>query len=239
MYPDTIVYVLEKDNDIYLISNTYNEMGKVNNDKVEENNIMIQSQTNNQLQTHENLHARLGDTLILSNELKLKVCKDFCDRDTQYYKTVDISCNTNVTIGYSEDDIKKFCIGKKVWDYNANELNIIDIERKQIKVNKVKVEQNVNSDKTVYKYKLPQRTLCWEVENTKTGEITYENTIEKEISLKLIVDGDKTTIVFDDGSKGYTKCLPTDEYNVQRGMDIAYLKALIKVLKKELENLVK
>ena len=103
MYPDTIVYVLEKDNDIYLMSNTYNEMEKVNNDNVKENDIMPKmTQTNNQLQTHENLHARLGDTLILSNGLKLKVCKDFCDRDTQYYKTVDISCNTNVTIVLQE-----------------------------------------------------------------------------------------------------------------------------------------
>ena len=162
MYPDTIVYVLEKNNDIYLMSNTYNEMKKV-----KENDIMLQ--TNNQLQTHENLHARLGDTIILSNGLKLKVCKDFCDRDTQYYKTVDTSCNTNVTIGYTEDNIKEFCIGKKAWDYDANEFDIVDIERKQVKVNKIKVEQNVNSDKTVYKYKLPQRTLCWEVENTKIG----------------------------------------------------------------------
>jgi len=198
-------------------------------------------QTNNQLQTHENLHARLGDTIILSNGLKLKVCKDFCDRDTQYYKTVDISCNTNVTIGYSEDDIKKFCIGKKVWDYDAKLHDIVDIIRKQVKVKKVKIEQNkiVNSDKQVYKYKTLPRKIYWEITNVKTNETTYEIVDAMEISLKLIVDGDKTTIVFDDGSKGYTKCLPTDEYNLEKGKDIAYLKALIKSLEREIEELVK
>jgi len=240
LYPNPIVYVLEKNNEIYLMSNTYNEMEKVNNNK-KENNIMTQSQTNNQLQTHENLHARLGDTLILYNGLKMKVCKDFCDRDTQYYKTVDISCNTNVTIGYSEDDIKKFCIGKKVWDYDANELEIVDIERKQIKEKKVKVKQNkiVNPDKQVYKYKLFPRTVYWVIENVKTGETTYEPFDIAEQSFKLIVNGDRTTIIFDDGSKGSTKCLSTDKYDFEKGRKIAYKYALIEVLKKEIEELVK
>ena len=238
LYPNPIVYVLEKNNEIYLMSNTYNEMEKVNNNK-KENNIMTQSQTNNQLQTHENLHARLGDTLILYNGLKMKVCKDFCDRDTQYYKTVDISCNTNVTIGYSEDDIKKFCIGKKVWDYDANELEIVDIERKQVKKRKEKVKQNVNTNKTIYTYKLLPRNICWTIENTKNGKITYEDVIAKEQSFKLIIDGNRTTVILNDGSKGTTKCLPTDEYNFKKGEDIAYLKALVKSIENRIEELVK
>ena len=226
---------------LYIIRNKFDECFELIDDEIEENNIMIQSQTNNQLQTHENLHARLGDTLILSNGLKLKVCKDFCDRDTQYYKTVDISCNTNVTIGYSEKDIKKLCIGKKVWGYGTDEFEIVDIERKQVKVRKVKVEQNktVNPNKTVYKYKLYPRTAYWVVENIKTGDTTYEPFNIAEQSLKLIVDGDRITVIFDDGSKGSTKCLPTDKYDFEKGRKIAYKYALIEVLKKELEELVK
>ena len=243
LYPNPIVYVLKKDNKIYLMSNTYNEMEKVNNNK-KEKNIMTQSQTNNQhnkLQTHGNLYARLGDTIILSNGLKLKVCKDFSDGDIQYYKTVDISCNTNVTIGYSEDDIKKFCIGKKVWGYGVDEFEIVDIERKQIKVKKVKVEQNkiVNSDKTVYTYTSFPRTVYWEIKNNKTGKIINENVTVKGELFKLIIDGDRTTVIFNDGSKGTTKCLPTDKYDFKKGEDIAYLKALVKSIENRIEELVK
>jgi len=226
---------------LYVMRNKFDECFELIEDKVKENNIMPQSQTNNQLQTHENLHARLGDTLILSNGLKLKVCKDFCDRDTQYYKTVDISCNTNVTIGYTEKDIKKFCIGKRTWGYDVDEFEIVNIERKKVKVKKVKVEQNkiVNPDKQVYKYKLYPRTAYWVVENIKTGDTTYEPFNIAEQSLKLIVDGDRITVIFDDGSKGSTKCLPTDKYDFEKGRKIAYKYALIEVLKKELEELVK
>jgi len=240
MYPNPIVYVLEKDNEIYLMSNTYNEMEKLNNDK-KENDIMTQTQTqtNNKLQTHENLHARLGDTLILSNGLKLKVCKDFCDGDTQHYKTVDISCNTNVTIGYSEDDIKKFCIGKKVWDYDANELEIVDIERKEIKVNKVKVEPNVNHNtkQKVFTYEMIPHSIHWKVKYN--NEIIDQETDSGSESYKLITNGNNTTIILDDGCKGFAKCLPSDEYNLDKGIDIAYTKALIKSYQKKLEGLVK
>jgi len=232
LYPNPIVYVLEKDNEIYLMSNTYNEMGKV-----KENNIMTQN--NNQLQTYENLYARLGDTLILSNGLKLKVCKDFCDRDTQYYKTVDISCNTNVTIGYSEKDIKKLCIGKKVWGYGTDEFEIVDIERKQVKVNKVKVEQNVNtnSKQKVFTYEMIPHSVHWKVKYN--NKIIDQETDSGSESYKLITNGNNTIIILDDGCKGFAKCLPSDEYNLDKGIDIAYTKALIKSYQKKLKELVK
>jgi len=239
LYPNPIVYVLKKDNKIYLMSNTYNEMKKVNNDK-RENDVMSQmTQTNNQLQTHENLNARLGDTLILSSGLKLKVCKDFCDRDTQYYKTVDISCNTNVTIGYSEDDIKEFCIGKKVWDYDANELDIVDIERKQVEGRKVKVEQNVNhnSKQKVFTYEMIPHNIHWKVKYNNV--IIDQKTDSGSESYKLITNGNNTIIILDDGCKGFAKCLPSDEYNLDKGIDIAYTKALIKSYQKNLKELVK
>jgi len=235
--PENTNYVL------YITRDKFDECFELIEEEVKENkkenNIM--PQTNNKLQTHENLHARLGDTIILSNGLKLKVCKDFSDGDIQYYKTVDISCNTNVTIGYTENDIKKFCIGKKIWGYDVDEFDIVDIERKQVKKKRDKVEQNktVNLDKTVYKYKLFPRTVYWVVENIKTGENTYEPFNIAEQSLKLIVDGDRTTVIFDDGSKGSTKCLPTDKYDFEKGRKIAYKYALIELLKKEIKEMIK
>ena len=95
------------------------------------------------------------------------------------------------------------------------------------------------NDKQVYKYKLFPRTVYWLIENVKTGETTYEPFDIAEQSFKLIVNGDRTTIIFDDGSKGSTKCLSTDKYDFEKGRKIAYKYALIEVLKKEIEELVK
>jgi len=227
---------------LYIVRNKFDECFELIKEEVKENDIMPQmAQTNNKLQTHENLHARLGDAIILSNGLKLKVCKDFCDGDVQYYKTVDISCNTNVTIGYMEDDIKKFCLGKKVWGYGVDKFEIVYIERKKVKVKKVKVEQNktVNPDKQVFTYTSFPRTVYWEIKNNKTGKITNENVTVKGESFKLIIDGDRTTVIFNDGSKGTTKCLPTDKYDFKKGEDIAYLKALVKSIENRIDELVK
>ena len=232
--PENTDYVL------YVMRNKFDECFELIEEKVEENDIMTQmTQINNQLQTHENLHVRLGDTLILSNGLKLKVCKDYRDRDTQYYKTVDISCNTNVTIGYMEDDIKKLCIGKKVWGYGTDEFEIVDIERKEIKKRKEKIEQNVNhnSKQKVFTYEMIPHNIHWKVKYNNV--IIDQETDSGSESYKLITNGNNTTIILDDGCKGFAKCLPSDEYNLDKGIDIAYTKALIKSYQKKLKELVK
>jgi len=235
--PENTNYVL------YIMRDKFDECFELIEDKVmekvKENIIMTQSQNNNKLQTHENLHARLGDTIILSNGLKLKVCKDFYDGDIQYYKTVDISCNINVTIGYSESNIKEFCIGKKVWGYDVDKFEIVDIERKKVKVNKVKIEQNVNhnSKQKVYTYEMIPHSIHWKVKYN--NEIINQETDSGNESYKLITNGNNTIVILDDGCKGFAKCMPSDEYNLDKGIDIAYTKALIKSYQKKLEELIK
>jgi hypothetical protein len=43
----------------------------------------------------------------------------------------------------------------------------------------------------------------------------------------------------DDGTKGVAKCSPEDEFNETKGIKIAYNRAKIKLLQKELNKLIK
>lgn len=58
-------------------------------------------------------------------------------------------------------------------------------------------------------------------------------------NIKLIFNNDVTVAILDDGSKGISKCLPEDDYNKDKGIEIAITKAKIKSLKKKLNKLIK
>jgi hypothetical protein len=56
-------------------------------------------------------------------------------------------------------------------------------------------------------------------------------------SYKAIYQGNKTIIILADGSKGVSKCSPEDKYDLQKGHDIAMVRAKMKSLVKELKKL--
>ena len=56
---------------------------------------------------------------------------------------------------------------------------------------------------------------------------------------KIIQNNNATIVILEDGSKGVSKCLPTDAYNETKGIKIAYLRAKMKSLNKELKLLTK
>ena len=58
-------------------------------------------------------------------------------------------------------------------------------------------------------------------------------------SYKLIINGNTTIVILDDGCKGIAKCMESDEYDMDKGVDIAYTKAIIKSSQKKLKGLVK
>ena len=76
-----------------------------------------------------------------------------------------------------------------------------------------------------------------EVEKEKFEFIT----IEIKDGIKITRKGKLTLVELPDGSRGASKCLPTDTYDRQRGYDIAFLKADIradeKVMKLKLQKL--
>lgn len=61
----------------------------------------------------------------------------------------------------------------------------------------------------------------------------------KSKSERVIHSGNRTIVILNDGSKGMAKCSPDDEYDKTKGIKIAYIRAKIKSLNKELKNLIK
>ena len=57
--------------------------------------------------------------------------------------------------------------------------------------------------------------------------------------VKVIRNGKVTVVVLEDGIKGVSKCLEEDTYDKAKGFEIAYTKACIKRLNKNLKELVK
>jgi len=56
---------------------------------------------------------------------------------------------------------------------------------------------------------------------------------------RIIHSGNRTIVFLDDGTKGMAKCGENDTYNKQKGTEIAYRRAKIKSLQKELKKLTK
>lgn len=63
----------------------------------------------------------------------------------------------------------------------------------------------------------------------------FSNKINSEIK-KVIKNGKATIVILSSGVKGVAKCLEEDTYNEETGIRIAYLKAKIKEMTKELKR---
>jgi len=79
--------------------------------------------------------------------------------------------------------------------------------------------------------------INWEIKHN--GEITHQTHDSGNESYKLIINGNTTIVILDDGSKGIAKCSLNDEYNMNKGIDIAYTRAIIESSQKKLRELVK
>lgn len=68
-------------------------------------------------------------------------------------------------------------------------------------------------------------------------EVKYGNFRIKEKKERVIHNGNATIVILDDGSKGVAKCSDEDDYSKLTGIKIAYIRAKIKSLQKELKIL--
>lgn len=73
-----------------------------------------------------------------------------------------------------------------------------------------------------------------EVVNRKVGSFGIA-----EKNQRIIFSGNATIVFLDDGTKGVAKCCPEDDFNETKGIKIAYLRAKIKSMQKELKGLTK
>ncbi|WP_010497778.1 hypothetical protein [Paenibacillus elgii] len=77
------------------------------------------------------------------------------------------------------------------------------------------------------------------VENNPTNTQCLFTNVELKEEIKVIKNGVATIVILSDGTKGVSKCLPEDEYDAEKGYEIALTKAKIKRLNKQLKKLIK
>lgn len=75
--------------------------------------------------------------------------------------------------------------------------------------------------------------------NQTTGDIKEDYFRINDKKERVIHNDNATIVILDDGSKGVAKCCPNEEYNKIKGIKIAYIRAKIKSLQKELKVLTK
>lgn len=77
----------------------------------------------------------------------------------------------------------------------------------------------------------------FELEEVKEYFKEYIEEIKADEDVKRVIYSDKVTVVIlNSGIKGIAKCLEEDEYDKKTGYRIAYLKAKIKEMNKELKR---
>jgi len=184
-------------------------------------------------------HAKLDDIVELSNGLKMEICED--EKYPRYYRTVDISTKENVTTIISEHSLKTYCIGNRVWGYGSDKFEIVNIKREEQEVkekkNKLESETKQKPINKVYTYEMIPHKINWRIKHN--NEVIDQIIDSGSESYKLIINGNTTIVILDDGSKGVAKCMESDEYDMDKGVDIAYTRAIIKSSQKKLKGLVK
>jgi hypothetical protein len=91
----------------------------------------------------------------------------------------------------------------------------------------------------IYEYQPYILTVTSESSKDNFEEVFVHNLEQERETAKVIFNGDTTICILEDGSKGITKRNPNDRYDKDKGQNIAYFRAKIKSLEKEIEKLSK
>lgn len=75
--------------------------------------------------------------------------------------------------------------------------------------------------------------------NLTTGDFKSDYFKIPAKSQRVIWSDKATIVILDDGTKGVARCCPEDKHNKLKGLKIAYLRARIKSMQKELKELTK
>lgn len=115
--------------------------------------------------------------------------------------------------------------------------NYFELIKEEVKEENNNKQINTGKINKAYTCKALPYKVNWEI--THNGETTNQTVEYEEQLCKLIINGDATIIIFDDGSKGVARCMLNDEYSLDKGVNIACTKALIKFYQKKLKKMVK
>lgn len=113
----------------------------------------------------------------------------------------------------------------------------------------VQIEESETVLSKTKQKKKQQHTLIWEypdysidVLTKEDGRVVDKTTITKEREQVRIITNESNgtvVVILGDGTKGIARCLPEDEFDVEKGTDIAHVKAIIKLFQKKLKQLTK
>ena len=147
------------------------------------------------------------------------------------YKIVGIGKHrqdNSIVYVLENNDTYKIYLFSNVYNEMTKEINSIEEVQKQV------TQKPMNK---VYTYEMIPHKINWKIKHN--GEIVNQTIDSGNESYKLIINGNTTIVILDDGCKGVAKCLSSDEYDLDKGVDIAYTKAMIKSYQKKLKGLVK
>jgi hypothetical protein len=100
------------------------------------------------------------------------------------------------------------------------------------------MKTNSKASQTEVKEIIYKPTLQYFTETSSLTPYTKEDYFRiPERKQRIIHTKDETIVILDDGSRGVAKCSTRDEYNKLTGIKIAYIRAKIKSLEKELKEL--
>jgi len=77
------------------------------------------------------------------------------------------------------------------------------------------------------------------VEDGEVVNVKTDSFMIPEKKQRIITSGNAVIVFLDDGSKGVAKCMEDDYYDQTKGIKIAYLRAKIKSMNKELKDLIR
>lgn len=133
-----------------------------------------------------------------------------------------------VTISSKED----------IYDYNIEEDEQMWIWSKEMFVES-QVNQSIKPIPTTGAEHFTYHSTKQVFTKTDKNGTTTNSFIIPERKSKMIFSNNAVICILDDKSKGVSKCCPEDSYDKTKGIKIAYIRAKIKSLQKELKELIK
>lgn len=104
------------------------------------------------------------------------------------------------------------------------------------KVDKAK-ENKETTINEVYTYEELPYKVNWKI--TNNDEVTYKTVESEDFSFRLIINGNATIIILNDGSKGVARCMPGDKYDANKGFYLAYYRAMVKSYGRKIKEMLK
>lgn len=140
-----------------------------------------------------------------------------------YNKETCFTINNKKIYYCSQSYYKKECSNKKILEFTGFE---------------IQTTKSNNQPEIVTYEQQPYKAIWINKSNKETDKRVVTKDIEK-FSFKAIFNNKTTIVILKDGSKGISKCMPEDKYDLQKGLNIAYRKAMIKYYQKQLKELCK